>query len=67
MYYIKSQKGYWLPKGYGYTDDKEKAGRFTYKDMHDLSLNLDGCTLLEAEPQQRELVKIEDETPTAWH
>lgn len=66
-YYIKSEKGYWKDKALGYTDDQEKAGRFTYKTMHDLGLNLDGCTLLAAEPKQRTLVKIEDEKPAAWH
>lgn len=67
MYYIKSEKGFWKEKAQGYTDDEKKAGKFTYKDMHDLHLNLDHCTLIAAEPQQRTLVKIEDEKPTAWH
>lgn len=42
-YYIKSEKGYWLTGGYGYTDDRALAGAFTLADME--SLNLDGCTL----------------------
>lgn len=45
MYYIKSEKGYWLHNGYGYTDKKDKAGLFTFDDMSRLCLNLDGCTL----------------------
>lgn len=45
MYYIKSEKGYWLPNAYGYTDSKDKAGLFSFDDMSRLRLNLDGCTL----------------------
>lgn len=43
MYYIKSDKGYWLPGAYGYTQDKSKAGVFSLSDMERLAL--DGCTL----------------------
>lgn len=43
MYYIKSEKGYWLPGGYGYTKNKADAGVFTLADMQQLAL--DGCTL----------------------
>lgn len=42
-YYIKSEKGYWLPKGMGYTQKQSEAGVFSLRDME--SLNLDGCTL----------------------
>lgn len=43
-YYIKSEKGYWLSGGYGYTQDPAEAGVFSLADME--SLNLDGCTLV---------------------
>ena len=43
VYLIKSDKGYWLPGGFGYTSNKAEAGRFSVADM--ASLNLDGCTL----------------------
>lgn len=43
MFYIKSDKGYWLPGAYGYTQDKQKAGVFSLADMERLAL--DGCTL----------------------
>jgi hypothetical protein len=43
VYLIKSDRGYWLPGGLGYTQDKDEAGRFTVTDMH--QCNLDGCTL----------------------
>ncbi len=46
MYYIKSEKGYWLPGGYGYTRNKAEAGVFSLADMARLAL--DGCTLEEA-------------------
>jgi hypothetical protein len=45
QYYIKSLKGYWLPKGLGYTSDKKQAGVFTIQEMADQDFNLDGCTL----------------------
>ncbi|MGL5935867.1 MAG: hypothetical protein ACRCZI_09620 [Cetobacterium sp.] len=45
QYHIKSKKGYWLPKGQGYTSDKKQAGVFTIQDIADQQLNLDGCTL----------------------
>lgn len=45
QYYIKSLKGYWLPKGLGYTSDKKQAGVFTIQYVADHGLNLDGCTL----------------------
>lgn len=47
MYYIKNEKGYWLPGAYGYTQDKAKAGVFSLIDMERLAL--DGCTLEAAE------------------
>ena len=47
MYYIKNEKGYWLPGAYGYTQDKAKAGVFSLADMERLAL--DGCTLEAAE------------------
>ena len=28
VYLIKSDKGYWLPGGFGYTSNKAEAGRF---------------------------------------
>lgn len=43
MYYIKSEKGYWLPGGYGYTKNKADAGIFSLADME--MLVIDGCTL----------------------
>ena len=43
MYYIKNEKGYWLPSAYGYTNDKSEAGLFSLADMANLSI--DGCTL----------------------
>jgi hypothetical protein len=46
-YYIKSEKGYWLAGGYGYTDDRSAAGVFTLADME--SWNLDGCILIRVE------------------
>lgn len=55
MYYIKSEKGYWKPQGYGYTDCKNKAGLFTFEDMERLGLNLDGCTLEMIDSTQRDL------------
>lgn len=66
MYYIKSEKGYWLPKGYGYTDCKTKAGAFTLKDMDLFGLNLDGCTLEVLNSNQRDLnttpIEMENKT-----
>ena len=47
QYLIKSERGWWLPKGYGYTQDRAQAGRFTLADME--AMNLDGCTLYKAE------------------
>lgn len=44
-YFIKSEKGYWLPRGEGYTKDVDKAGRFTLEEMIGFGFNLDGCTL----------------------
>lgn len=49
QYYIKSEKGYWLPRGSGYTSDKKQAGVFTIQEMADQNLSLDGCTLERAE------------------
>lgn len=43
MYYIKNEKGYWLPGAYGYTPNKAEAGTFSLADMETLAL--DGCTL----------------------
>lgn len=43
MYYIKSDKGYWLPNAYGYTRSKAEAGTFSLADMEKLAL--DGCEL----------------------
>lgn len=42
-YCIKSERGYWLPGGHGYTQDRAQAGVFTLADM--AAFNLDGCTL----------------------
>jgi hypothetical protein len=42
-YYIKNENGYWLPGGYGYTQETGDAGVFSLADM--AALNLDGCTL----------------------
>lgn len=42
-YHIASDRGYWLPQGYGYTKSLTEAGRFTVADM--AAHNLDGCTL----------------------
>lgn len=47
MYYIKNEKGYWLPGAYGYTQNKLKAGVFSLSDMETLAL--DGCTLERAD------------------
>ena len=47
MYYIKSEQGYWLPSGYGYTKSKAEAGVFSLLDLEHLAL--DGCTLEAAE------------------
>lgn len=47
MYYLKSKKGWYLPKAYGYTQKKEQAGVFTEDDLK--GLNLDGVTLHSAE------------------
>ena len=43
VYLIKSDKGYWLPGGFGYTSNKAEAGRFSVADI--ASLNLYGCTM----------------------
>lgn len=43
LYHIASARGYWLPRGYGYTTNLAEAGRFTVADM--AAYNLDGCTL----------------------
>lgn len=56
MYYIKSEKGYWLPNAYGYTQCQTKAGLFSFADMERLSLNLDGCMLEAFDSTQRDLV-----------
>lgn len=42
-YRIHSIKGFWLPKGNGYTIDRNQAGIFEFDDMK--QFNLDGCTL----------------------
>lgn len=42
-YQIKSERGYWLPGGYGYTQDPAEAGVFSLADME--AFNLDGCSL----------------------
>lgn len=42
-YKIQSTKGYWLPKGNGYTQDSNQAGVFEFDDMK--QFNLDQCTL----------------------
>jgi hypothetical protein len=42
-YHIKSERGYWLPGGYGYTQDHAEAGVFSLADME--AFNLDGCSL----------------------
>lgn len=46
IYHLKSDKGYWLPGGYGYTHDIKKAGRFALSDIREF--NLDGVTLIAA-------------------
>lgn len=38
VYLIKSDKGYWLPGGFGYTSNKAEAGRFSVADMASLNL-----------------------------
>lgn len=43
VYLIKNDRGYWLPGGFGYTENKMEAGRFSLSDMSEY--NLDGCTL----------------------
>lgn len=48
QYHIVSDKGFWLPKGYGYTQDIKQAGIFTLAEME--PLQLDGCTLQAVEP-----------------
>lgn len=50
QYLIKSERGWWLPKGYGYTQDLAQAGRFTLEDM--AAFNLDGCTLYATQREQ---------------
>ena len=59
MYYIKSEKGYWMTNGYGYTQCRTKAGLFSLADMERLSLNLDGCTLEIVDSTQRDLIRSE--------
>ena len=44
-YRIKSERGYWLPKGHGYTREAAKAGGWTLAEMDAEGLHLDGCTL----------------------
>lgn len=44
MYLIKSESGYWLAGGYGYTQLQSEAGRFEVEDFAEF--NLDGCTLI---------------------
>lgn len=56
MYYIKSEKGYWMPNACGYTKCQTKAGLFSLADMERLSLNLDGCTLEVFDSTQRDLM-----------
>lgn len=46
MYYLKSEKGFWLPNAFGYTCDKKEAGIFSLEQMK--NLNLDGVTLIAA-------------------
>lgn len=43
LYIIKSDKGYWLAGGFGYTNKKTEAGQFSTDEL--ASHNLDGCTL----------------------
>lgn len=43
QYKIKSDKGWWMPEGLGYTKDVAKAGRFRWDEMG--AFNLDDCTL----------------------
>ncbi|MGX4864428.1 hypothetical protein [Escherichia coli] len=40
VYLIKSDKGYWLPGGFGYTSNKAEAGRFSVADMASLNLQV---------------------------
>ena len=43
LYRIKSEKGYWLSGGFGYTPNKAEAGLFTSSQLDELFI--DGCTL----------------------
>ena len=47
-YYIidasSEKRGYWKPKGFGYTVNKDEAGIFTDLDL--TSYNLNECTLI---------------------
>ena len=58
-YYIRSEKGYWKAGGFGYSDNEESAGVFTLRQMDELGLNLDRCTLYSAADQvdPRDLIK----------
>lgn len=48
-YFIKSERGYWLSGGQGYTQSEHQAGIFTTDDLN--RHNLDGCTLYNAPDQ----------------
>lgn len=60
-YRIQSIKGFWLPKGNGYTQDLEQAGVFEFDDMK--NMNLDQCTLHLL--QQWELQELENSVSNA--
>lgn len=62
-YHIKSNKGYWLSGGFGYTKKKSEAGIFTSEEL--LNHNLDGCTLLQVEPHGYGKFSIKQIQPTA--
>jgi|LSQX01.1.fsa_nt_gb hypothetical protein len=51
LYYIEGaherEGTFWLPAGYGYTKNKQQAGRFSLDDMKEH--NLDGCKLWRVE------------------
>lgn len=54
MYYkLRSEgKGYWLPGGFGYTWDADKAGLFHVSELSNYSL--DGVTLIAAKKKTEE-------------
>lgn len=57
-YLIKSEKGFWMPGGFGYTDKETEAGNFHDDELP--FLNLDGCELIATELKPKKPSRLGD-------